>query len=438
VRETPAIRKNKEGRIMEDDRKRTRRDFLKSIGALGGAAAFGGILTRKSFADEKAPIKIGFIVPLTGPYGTEARDQEAGATLAVEEFNTKGGVLGRRIELFVRDDKLNPAESARRAQELLEKEKVHMIAGSIGAHTQLAMNEQCKRAKTIFMSTSASNEITMAKDVSPYTFSEATNLYIITQAVGEWAFKNLGKKWFILAADYGFGWQTTEGFRAIGKKMGYVEAGLINHPTGTTDYTAYFPKIIAAQPEVLLLCNFGKDQLNSVKQVHEFGLKKKMKVVCPLLVITARHEAGDEPFEDIHGGATFYWEMADTIPTAKAFVNGYRKRWGRPPTDMAGYGYSGVKGLLSAVQRAGDVDTKKVILKLEGHTYDHYKGKQWMRAWDHRSMQDIVVLGSKTAKERTGEWDVFKVVEVQKANDKQERSPDVLGLKEGVPLSRML
>jgi len=48
------------------------------------------------------------------------------------------------------------------------------------------------------------------------------------------------------------------------------------------------------------------------------------------------------------------------------------------------------------------------------------------------------VLGSKTAKERTGEWDVFKVVEVQKANDKQERSPDVLGLKEGVPLSRML
>jgi branched-chain amino acid transport system substrate-binding protein len=423
---------------MGDDRGSNRRDFLRSIGALGSAAAFGGIFTKASFAQAKAPIKIGFVVPLTGPYGTEAADQAAGATLAVEEFNAKGGVLGRNIELLVRDDKLKPDESARRTQELLEKEKVHMVAGSIGANTQLAINEQCKRAKTIFMSTSASNEITMAKDVSPYTFSEATNLWIITQAVGEWTYKHVGKKWFILAADYGFGWQTTEGFRAIGKKLGYTEAGLINHPTGTTDYTAYFPKILAAQPEVLLLCNFGKDQLNSVKQVHEFGLKKKMKVVCPLLVITARREAGDEPFEDIHGGATFYWEMANTIPTAKTFVNGYRKRWGRPPTDMSGYAYSGVKGLLSAVQRAGDMDTKKVILKLENYVYDYYKGKEWMRAWDHRAMQDILVLGSKTAKERTEEWDVFNIVEVLKANDKQERSAEALGLKEGVPLSKML
>jgi branched-chain amino acid transport system substrate-binding protein len=105
---------------------------------------------------------------------------------------------------------------------------------------------------------------------------------------------------------------------------------------------------------------------------------------------------------------------------------------------MSGYAYSGVKGLLSAVQRAGDMDTKKVILNLENYVYDYYKGKEWMRAWDHRAMQDILVLGSKTAKERTEEWDVFNIVEVLKANDKQERSAEALGLKEGVPLSKML
>jgi branched-chain amino acid transport system substrate-binding protein len=416
----------------------SRRNFLKSMGAIGGATAFGGILPPTSFAQTKEPIRLGFIQPLTGPFGTEGGDQVAAATLAVEEFNAKGGVLGRKIELLVRDDKLQPEESARRAKELLEKDKIHMMAGSIGAHTQLAINEQCKRAKTIFMSTSASNEITMAKDVSPYTFSEATNLHIITQAVGSWTAQNLGKKWFILAANYGFGWQTTEGFRRIGKQFGCTELGLINHPTGATDYTTYFPKILAANPEVLLLCNFGKDQLNSVKQAHEFGLKKKMKIVAPLLVITSRMAAGDEPYEEMIGGATFYWGMEKMIPTAKAFVTNYRKKWGRPPTDMSGYGYSGVRGLLHAVERAGAMDTQKVVLSLEGYQYDHYKGKQWMRAWDHRSIQDMLVLQSKSGKEKSEEWDVFKVVDTVKANDNMERSAEELGLKAGVPLSKQL
>jgi branched-chain amino acid transport system substrate-binding protein len=431
-------RLNQEVMLMRSRKRITRRDFLKTVGA-GGVAAVGGLsLPRISWSQTKEPIKIGFIQPLTGPFGTEARDQEAGATLAVEEVNARGGVLGRKIELLVRDDKLQPEESARRAKELLEKDKIHMMAGSIGAHTQLAMNEQCKRAQTIFMSTSASNEITMAKDVSPYTFSEATNLHIITQAVGSWTAQQLGKKWFILAANYGFGWQTTEGFRRIGKQFGCTELGLINHPTGATDYTTYFPKILAANPEVLLMCNFGKDQLNSIKQAHEFGLKKKMKIVAPLLVITSRMAAGDEPYEDVIGGATFYWGLEKMIPTSKTFVTHYRKKWARPPTDMSAYAYSGVRGLLSAVERAGAMDTKKVVLALEGYEYDHYKGKQWMRAWDHRSIQDMFVLQSKSGKEKTEEWDVFKIVDTVKAHDGMERPAEELGLKAGVPLSQQL
>lgn len=266
-------------------KKITRRKFLKSVGTVGGAAVFGGFnISNHSFAQAKEPIKVGCIIPLTGPFGTEAKDQEAGVTLAVEELNAKGGVLGRKVELLVRDDKLKPDESARRAKELIEKDQVHLMIGSLGAHTQLAINEQCKLAKTIFMSISKSNELTVAKDVSPYTFAEASNPYIVTQALGPWVFQNLGKKWFFLAADYSFGWQLTEGHRKIGKELGFTEAGLINHPLGTADYTAYFPKILAAEPEVLILNNFGKDQLNCVKQVHEFGLKKKMKVVCSVFL----------------------------------------------------------------------------------------------------------------------------------------------------------
>jgi branched-chain amino acid transport system substrate-binding protein len=395
-------------------------------------------MTSTSLAQTKEPIKLGFIIPLTGPFGTEARDQEAGGILAVEEYNAKGGLLGRKVELLIRDDKLKPDESARRAKELLEKDKVDLMAGSLGAHTQLAINEQCKLAKTIFMSVSGSNEVTMAPDVSPYTFAEGPSPFTMSQAGGPWIFNNLGKKWFYLVADYSFGWQLTDGFRRIGKKLGVVEAGEIKHPLGTTDFTAYFPKILAAEPDVLILNNFGKDHLNSVKQAHEFGLKKKMKIYAPIILFTSRLGLGDEPYEDVQGGTVFYWGLADTLPSAKAFVANFNKRWGRPPSDYAGWAYSGVRGLLSAVERAGTLDTKKVILALEGHVYDHYKGKQWFRPWDHRSIQDFVIIKSKSAKERTGQFDVFKIVDIVKGNDNLERSAEEMGLKVGVPLSSQL
>jgi branched-chain amino acid transport system substrate-binding protein len=418
----------------------TRRVFLKSAGVVGGAVAMGGFpnILRRSYAQAKGPIKIGFPTPLTGPFSNEAREQELGATMAVDEFNAKGGVLGRKVELLVRDDKLKPDEGARRAKELIEKDQVNFMSGGLGAHTITAINEQCKLVKIIFMNTTKSSEVTAAPDVSPYSFAEAANPHMMASVVGPWAFKNLGKKWFFLAADYPFGWQLTDGFRRVGKPLGFTEAGLINHPLGATDYTAYFPKILAAGPDVLILNNFGKDQLNSVKQLHEFGLKKKMKIVCPVTLMTARLGGGDEVYEEIHGGTTFYWQLEETIPTAKAFVANYRKRYNKPPVDYTGYAYSGVRTLLSAVEKAGDTDARKVILALEGLQYDNYKGKEWIRPWDHRAMQDIFIVKSKTAKERKGEWDVFKVLETVKANDNMERTAKEMGLDAKVALSSLL
>src|SRR5262245_6909855 len=70
-------------------------------------------------------IRIGFPTPLTGPFAAEARDQVNCAELAVKLVNDKGGIAGRKVELLVRDDKLNAGEAATRTLELIEKDKVH-------------------------------------------------------------------------------------------------------------------------------------------------------------------------------------------------------------------------------------------------------------------------------------------------------------------------
>ena len=408
----------------------TRRTFIKTSGIAVGAAAFGGFhFVPQSFA-AGGPLKFGFPIPLTGPYGTEAKDQQAGAELAVAEINKGGGVLGRKVELIVRDTKLKADEAARRAKELVEAEGVELMSGCLSASNQLAVNQICKEAGIPYISVSQANEITQRQDDSVYTYHEAMNPHMTTQAVGEYVAKHFGKRWYFLTSDYAYGWQMTDGFRRKGKEFNIIDVGETKHPLGTSDYSSYMPRILAAKPDVLFLDNFGKDQLNSIKQATAFGLKAKMKLVCPIILMSARIGAGWKAYEGVIGGTSFYWELDH--PSSKTFVEAFRKANGRPPIDYAGYAYSGVKELMTGVNRAGSLDPVKLAEALEGRTYDNYKGKQWWRPCDHQSQQDVFIVESK---KETKEYDVFKyITTISGANERLLRTCVELGLKPDQPI----
>lgn len=401
-----------------------RRSFLKTTGLVAAGVCSAGLVGRAG-AQAKDAIRLGFPIPLTGPFGAEAADQQAGGTLAVEEINGRGGVLGRRVELLVRDDQLKPGTAAQRTMELLENDKVHFVVGGLSAAVQMAINEQTRKAKTIYVSISQSNEITAVPDWSPYTFHEAINPYITSQVVGGWAVQNLGKRLYVLYADYAFGHQLRDGIKVVAEKRGATVLGADPHPLGATDYSALFPRVQAAKPDVLVLANFGKDQLNSVKQAASFGLKNQMKIVLPVFLGTMRREGGQDAFDGVYGGTTFYWELGEQIPSAKRFVEAFQKKYGRPPYDYAGYAYSGTRLLLEAVERAKSLEADKVIAALEGHTYDHYKGKQWIRKCDHQSFQDVYML--KSRKPQRGDHGIFEVVARVEASESLERTCKELG-----------
>jgi len=171
---------------------------------------------------QEATIKIGFPVPLTGPYGTEAQDQVRAGQLAVAQFNDAGGLGGRKAELVVRDDKLNPGEAATRTLELVEKEKVNFVVGSLSAAVQLAINNVTKERGIIFNSISQSDAINEAADFSKYTFHEALNPHLTSGAVGRYAFPKFGKKVAFLSADYAYGHEMVRGFLEVGTGIGNV------------------------------------------------------------------------------------------------------------------------------------------------------------------------------------------------------------------------
>ena len=135
-------------------------------------------------------IRIGFPSPITGPFGAEAKDQVRSAELAVKQFNDAGGLNGRKAELLVRDDKLNAGEAATRTLELIEKDKVHAVVGALSAAIQLAVNEVTRARNVLYISISQSDAINEVKDFSRFTFHEALNPHMTTQAVAKHTIKN--------------------------------------------------------------------------------------------------------------------------------------------------------------------------------------------------------------------------------------------------------
>lgn len=360
----------------------------------------------------KEVIKIGLIVPLTGPHGREAVDMKNGSLMAIDEINAKGGVLGKKVELVVRDDQMNPSEGARKAKELVEQEGVKYTLGTISSAVQMAVNNYTKRVGVMFVSLSCSDEINRVPDFSKYTFHEFGTNYMFNQAAGNYAFDhNFGKKFYVIYYDYVFGYDGLKNITKVVESRGGKIVGSAAHPLRTADYTPFFPKILAAKPDVLYIWNWGKDQVNFLKQAYNYGIHKRMKVMAAITSITMAKEAGAQAFEGVHSSGVFYWGLMNEYPTAKKFVTTFMDKVGYPPIAQAATAYSGMSEILQAMIRAGTTDdVDKVIKAMEGNTYSHVKGEQAWRKCDHQSIQDIYIIKGKKPSEMKGEWDLYDIV----------------------------
>jgi branched-chain amino acid transport system substrate-binding protein len=396
---------------------------------VGGSALVAAPALINIARAQGGPIRIGFPVPLTGPFSAEAQDQVRAAELAVKEWNASGGYKGRMCELLVRDTKLNSGEAATRTLELIEKDKVNFVVGSLSAATQLSINAVTRERKVLYNSISQSDTINESKDWSLYTFHEALNPHLTAGAVARYAFPKFGKRVAYLTADYAYGHEMVRGFQRAGKTMGVETVADVRHPLGTADYSAFLPRIQALKPDILVLCNFGRDLVNSAKQATDFGLKESTKIITPVLLYTSRLAGGPDAFEGVLGGTSYYWGMEDKIPSARKFNDAFRKAYGGAvPSDYGALGYAGIRSVLQAVKNADSTDSTPVSIALRQLKYDWYKGPQFYRKCDHQSVQSVIIVESKS-KNMKDKNDVFNVLAIEEANENNLRSCEEMGHK---------
>ena len=177
---------------------------------VGGAFLFIGPASVN--AQKGKPIKIGIADVLGGGGAVYALPGIAGAELAVAEINLAGGVLGRPLKLIVRDTQIKPDVAVRVARELILRDEVDFLMGSVGSHIVLAISKVAKEQKKIYMVHMGKSEKATVEEWHPYIFRVGGNTGMIGRAAAMQAAKKPLKKYYLIGPDYEFGHRMLEDF----------------------------------------------------------------------------------------------------------------------------------------------------------------------------------------------------------------------------------
>jgi branched-chain amino acid transport system substrate-binding protein len=402
---------------MESDAERTgrrvtRRQFMKGTAAVGVGVGFVGPW-RWASAQAKKPILIGLTCDATGTFADSGQADRRGMILAIEEFNAKGGVLGRTIEHRWEDTETDASVAVRKAQRLIERDKIDFMIGALSSGVAAPLSELAQRYGIIYFNSNSSADTVSNEKCQRVNFVWDANGYMFNQALGPLVAKNLGTKWFLLTHDYVWGKNVTAGTRAVMKKVGAEEVGELLIPQGTRDFSAQLLRIRSAKPQVVMANVAGIEQTALREQAAEFGSDKDAHWVFPQQDFPDMVALGPKK---AFGHFTTTWHYTLTDPGAQDFVQRFRKRWTgaaiEVPCNVSSNGYIATRELLRAIERAGTTRNHEVIKALEGHTIkDNFrKYPSRIREWDHLVEQMIFLARAKKPEQMKEKWDLIEFI----------------------------
>ena len=331
-------------------------------------------------------IKVGIVDTYTGPATTYTQDVLDGFKLAINEFNAKGGVLGRKIEFVIRDDKFKPDIALNMAKELVMREKVDVLMGSTNSGGALAMSDFARKEKIPFIVTDAKSDKIVGERGHRYVFNANENTAMIGRATALMLSKKPYVKYWIAGEDYEFGHALAD---ALWNQLKLLKPnvqllGQSWRKVGETDLAPYLSPILQAKPDCIISASGGGGVVNFLKAVKAMGLAGKIPIYQHYATDTiALAPLGLDAPEGIMGSSSYHFYYPNT-PENKAFTEEFRKTYKRYPGSTALYGYIAGVYIAKAYQKAGTMNAEKFIDALEGLVIDSPIGRLEMRACDHQ------------------------------------------------------
>jgi branched-chain amino acid transport system substrate-binding protein len=360
---------------------------LWSIGIAGAALLASGSASSQ-------PIKLGELNSYkTFPAFLEP--YKKGMDLAVQEINASGGVLGRPIELVVRDDTGSPGDAVRVAEELITREKVDLLMGTFSSAVGLAVADLARQRKTLFLASEPLTDKIVWENGNRYTFRLRPSTYMQTAMLVPLASELHKRRWAIVYPDYEYGRSATEAFKqqmiarhtAGSAGIEFVETAV---PLGKIDAGPVVQAMIDAKPDAIFSSLFAGDLAKFVREGELRGLFKDR----PVFNLLAGEPEYLDPLKDEAPAGwyvTGYPWSAITTPAHKKFLDSYRAKFSDYPRQGSVVGYSVVMTAAAAIRKAHSTDTAKLVAAMEGLSVDTPFGRITYRALDHQSTMGAYV-----------------------------------------------
>ncbi|WP_233236186.1 ABC transporter substrate-binding protein [Bordetella sp. LUAb4] len=388
---------------MTSGRKIDRRTVLKA-----GAAALGSSLTGLSWAQTAGDtLTMGVLSQQTGTFAYAGDLVLKGTQLALEE--RQGAILGKKINLLVRDDEGKPAVGVRRLTEAVSSDKLRYFLGNFSSAVGLAELEVARQEQVLQYAAGGSEDFTGSR-CSPYTFQWSAHAYTALRATLEYVSKTLPdkKKIYTITADYAFGQSLLHYTQVAAKELGLQLVGNDNHPSGERQFTQYFTKALSTRPDIICLLTAGADAVTAVRQFNSFGVKN-VQIVGPwTLEVEQLRELSPAMRSGMILGLNYYQDI-DT-PVNKSFVERYLKAYKNVPSYAAAYGYDATRTLLLAMDKAKSVEVAAVMKALEGMQFDSIFGPTTIDARTHQTVRPYYVVQCKAPDAMKNEFDLATIV----------------------------
>ncbi|MBI5523842.1 MAG: ABC transporter substrate-binding protein [Desulfarculus sp.] len=344
-------------------------------------------------------IKVGIVDTYSGPPSTYTNDVRDGFKLEVDKVNAAGGVLGSRIEFVTRDDKFKVDLGLSAAKELIMREGVDILMGTINSATALAVSDLVKNEKIPFFATFAKTDKLSGEKGHRYVFQITENTASAGKAGAVGLAKQKFVKYWIAGDDYEYGHALAEDLWKNLKKL-KPEVELLGQSwwkVGEPDFTPYITSILAAKPDAVIVATGGAGCVPFLKAAKATGFNDKV----PFYMHTATELSTLKPLgldapEGVIGSSNYFFYYPAT-PANKAFVEEFKKAYGREPKVGALYGYLTARFIIEGYKKAGSLDKEKLINAIEGMTLDSPVGPVTLRAEDHQALLPMYMGVTKKA-----------------------------------------
>ena len=334
------------------------------------AAVFALSTTAAGGASAQDVLKVGMVMPMTGPLGAAGQQVLAGARLYMKRHGNT--VAGKRIEMIVRDDASSGETGKRLIQELIVNDKVDVIGGGLTADLLPSANLITEAQKpTVIMISSTTTVV----EKSPFFVRTSCTLAQSSAILADWTMKKVLGKAVTLVTEFAPGLEAEQTFTTNYKAAGGQIAEAIRVPLRNPDFAPFLQRVREAAPQALFVFVPSTQAATFAKQFVERGLDKAgITLIGPgdLTDDEALPNMGDAMLGTV---TAHFYSAAHASALNAAFTDAYRKEANDGANFMAVSGYDGMHVIYEALKKtSGSADGKTLIAAMRGMAWESPRG----------------------------------------------------------------